>query len=108
MKKMDVFSVRELRNHSARLMKGAENGQLSIITKRGKPTFVAVPFGEQTLRLGVEKDLALNLFQSGAVSIVKAARMAGMPVAGFMELLGRLEITAVDYPVEELANEFSL
>lgn len=108
MKKMNIFSVRELRNHSARFIKDAENGQISIITKRGKPTVMAVPFGEQTLRLGVEKDLALNLFQSGAVSLVKAAQLAGMSVAGFIELLGRLEITAVDYPVEELANEFSL
>ena len=108
MKEIDVFSVRELRNHSARLMKDAEKGQLSIITKRGKPTIMAVPFSGQTLHLGVEKDLALNLFQSGTISLVKAARMAGMPVSGFMELLGRLEITAVDYPVEELADEISL
>ncbi|MDD2599902.1 MAG: type II toxin-antitoxin system prevent-host-death family antitoxin [Kiritimatiellae bacterium] len=50
MKKMNVFSVRELRNHSARFMKGAENGQISIITKRGKPTVMAVPFGEQALK----------------------------------------------------------
>lgn len=108
MKPIDVYSVRDLRNHSARLMKGAEKGQLSIITKRGKPTIVAVPFGKQTLSLGVEKDLALNLFQSGVLSLVKAAQMAGMSIPEFMDLLAQLEIPAVDYPVEELANEVSL
>jgi len=108
MKDIDVYSVRDLRNHSARLMADAEKGQLSIITKRGKPTIVAIPFGKQTLSLGVEKDLALNLFQSGVISMVKAARMAGVPITEFMDLLGQLEITAVDYPVEELADEVSL
>ncbi len=105
MSAVDVFSVRDLRNHSSRLMKDAEEGRLSIITKRGKPAILAVPFGEQTLRFGIEKDLALQLFQAGSVTLAKAARIADMPVAGFMELLARFDIPVVDYPVGELADE---
>ena len=108
MNAVDVFSVRDLRNHSSRLMKDAEEGRLSIITKRGKPTILAVPFGEQTLRLGVEKDLALQLFQAGSITLAKAARIAGMPVAKFMDLLARFDIPAVDYPAGELADEVVL
>jgi len=107
-KNIGVFSVRDLRNHSSRLMKDAEQGHISLITKRGKPTVLAVPFSEQTLRLGIEKDMALELFQTGALTLVKAARIAGVPVVEFMDILSRLEITVVDYPAEELADEVQL
>ncbi len=105
MNAIDVFSVRDLRIHSSRLMKDAEEGRLSIITKHGKPTILAVPFGEQMLRFGVEKDLALQLFQTGGITLAKAARIADMAMADFMELLARVDVPAVDYPASELAHE---
>lgn len=108
MNSIDAYSVRDLRNHSSRLMKDAEDGRLSIITKRGKPAILAVPFAEQSLRVGVEKDLALQLFESGSITLAKAARIADMPVADFMELLARFDIPAVDYPASELADEVAL
>jgi antitoxin (DNA-binding transcriptional repressor) of toxin-antitoxin stability system len=101
----EVFSVRDLRNKSSRLMKDAEGGRLSIITKHGRPVVLAAPFSGRTLTLGVAKDMALQLFQTGTISLAKAARLAGIPVADFMGLLAELDIPAVDYPVEELADE---
>ncbi|MFP4259567.1 MAG: type II toxin-antitoxin system prevent-host-death family antitoxin [Opitutales bacterium] len=105
---MDIYSVRDLRNHSSRLMKDAEEGRLSIITKRGKPTVLAIPFAEQSLRLGVNKDLALQLFENGSITLTKAARIADLPVAAFMDLLARFDIPAVDYPVSEFEDEVAL
>lgn len=105
---MDIYSVRDLRNHSSRLMKDAEEGRLSIITKRGKPAILAVPFAEQSLRLGLEKDLALQLFENGSITLPKAARIAGLSVSAFMDLLARLDIPAVDYPADELKDEVAL
>jgi prevent-host-death family protein len=108
MRSMDIYSVRDLRNHSSRLMKDAEAGRLSIITKRGKPAILAVPFAEQSLRLGLEKDLALQLFENGSITLPKAARIAGLSVSAFMDLLARLDIPAVDYPADELKDEVAL
>ena len=105
---MDVYSVRDLRNHSSRLMKDAEEGHLSIITKQGKPTILAIPFAEQSLRLGVAKDLALQLFENGSVTLTKAARIADLPATAFMDLLARFDIPAVDYPASELEDEVVL
>ncbi len=34
---IDVFSVRDLRNRSGDLLKDAEAGQISLITKHGRP-----------------------------------------------------------------------
>lgn len=108
MNSMDVYSVRDLRNHSSRLMKDAEAGRMSIITKRGKPAILAIPFAEQSLRLGLGKDLALQLFENGSITLPKAARIAGLSVSAFMDLLARLDIPAVDYPADELTDEVAL
>lgn len=62
MQAMDVFSVRDLRVHSARLMQDAEKGRIAVLTKRGKPTALSMPFSERALELGVPRDLALQLF----------------------------------------------
>jgi len=105
MNSIDVYSVRDLRNHSSRLMKDAEKGHLSIITKRGKPTILAIPFAEQSLRLGVNKDLALQLFENGSVTLTKAAHIADLPVAAFMDLLARFDIPAVEYPAGEFEDD---
>ena len=108
MNAMDAYSVRDLRNHSSRLMKDADEGRLSIITKRGKPAILAIPFDEQSLRLGLDKDLALRLFENGSVTLSKAARIAGLPVSAFMDLLSRFDIPTVDYPAGELEDEATL
>ena len=38
---MHTFTVRDLREHTGELIRGAENGELSVITKHGTPVFIA-------------------------------------------------------------------
>ena len=108
MNPIEVYSVRDLRNHSSRLIKDAEAGHLSIITKRGKPAILAIPFAEQGLCLGVDKDLGLRLFENGSITLAKAARIAGLSVPAFMDLLARFDIPTVDYSVSEFEEEVAL
>ena len=58
MRDVSVFSVRDLRVNSSTLVREAEAGQVSIITKRGKPVVLALPFGSRLLEVGLDKDLA--------------------------------------------------
>ncbi len=53
---VDVFSARDLRQRSGELLKDAENGQLALITKHGRPAILAVPFDDpiEQGRLGVQ------------------------------------------------------
>lgn len=104
-KGFDVFSVRELRTRTGDLIRHAEEGRLSIITKRGRPVILAMPFDETLLELGAQKTMALALFSQGTVSMGRAAEMAGMKIPGFISLLGRMGMVAVDYPAEELEAE---
>ncbi len=102
---VDVFSVRDLRQHSGKLLKDAENGRLAVITKHGRPAILAVPFDAHLLDLGVHRALALQLFENGRLSLAQAARLAAVSVEEFMTLLGNAGITAVDYPPDELDDE---
>ena len=102
---MHSFSIRDLRERTSELSREAEKGNLALITKHGHPMFVSVPFTENLLQTGVHVAMAESLFESGSLSIGKAAKLAGMSIAEFSEHLSRLGIDVVDYPVETLEKE---
>ena len=52
MTKLDVFSARDLRQRSGELLREAEEGRLSLITKHGRPAILALPFDERLLQHG--------------------------------------------------------
>ena len=105
METLDVFSVRDLRTRSGDLLKDAERGQVSLITKHGRPAILAVPFDRRLLDQGVHRTLALSLFESRQLTLAQAAKVAGLSLDGFIDLIGSLGLTAVDYPAEELDDE---
>ena len=104
---VDTFSIRDLRERTGALTRDAESGRLSLVTKRGRPLFVAVPFTEGVLTEGVGFALAMQLFEEGVLTAARAATLAGMGLAEFLEALSELEIPVADYPAEELDEELA-
>jgi predicted HTH domain antitoxin len=49
--------------------------------------------------------LAAHLFDQGALSIGRGARLAGLPVDEFVDLCDRLHISILRQPAENLAKE---
>ena len=107
METLDVFSVRDLRTRSGDLLRDAELGQMSVITKHGRPAILAVPFDRHLLDLGVHRALALKLYEGRQLTMAQAAKVAGMPLDEFIDLLGTVGLAAVDYPPDELADEMN-
>lgn len=105
MSDVEVFSSRDLRQRAGELFRDAEQGRLAVLTKHGRPAVLAVPFDERLLELGVHRSLALQLFENGHLTLVRAARLAGLSAEEFLELLSDEGVPAVDYPAEELADE---
>lgn len=105
MEPLEIFTARDLRQRSGELLRDAEQGRLALITKHGRPAILAIPFDQRLLTYGVARALALHLFEAGHVTLVQGAKLAGLSLEGFIELLGREGVPAVDYPPEELAGE---
>jgi len=102
---MDTFTVRDLRERTGELIRDAESGKLSVITKHGRPVFLAVPFDELLIREGIGLALAVRLFQQAEISLGKAARLAGMDRKDFMAELGRRGIPLTKQSEAELKHE---
>ena len=66
---------------------------------------LALPFGSRLLNLGVDKDLALALFERRLVTLAKAAKLAGVTQDAFMDLVANAGLVAVDYAPDELTDE---
>jgi prevent-host-death family protein len=107
MDQIDVFSVRDLPNRSGDLLKDAEAGQISLITKHGRPAILAVPFDERLIGQGVHRAMALHLFESHQVTLAQAAKLAGLSLEDFVELLGEVGLPAVDCPAADLESELA-
>jgi len=108
MEPFDVFTVRDLRQRTGELLRDAEEGRLSIITKHGRPAILAVPFDERLLSQGVHRSVALHLFEVGQVTLAQAARLADLPLEEFLTLLAEAGIPAVEYSPDELAEELEI
>ncbi len=102
---MDTFTVRDLRERTGELIRDAESGRLSVITKHGRPVFVAVPFDELLIREGIGLALALRLFEQADISLGKAARLAEISRQDFIAALHRHKIPVTDASESELNEE---
>ncbi len=102
-----TFSVRDLRQRSAELLRNAENGRIAVVTKHGRPTILAVPFDARLLDVGVHRALALRLFEQGHLTLAQAAKVADVHVEDFMDLLEQSGVAAVSYPPSELDEELT-
>ena len=104
----EVFTVRDLRQRTGRLIEDAEQGRLSLITKHGHPKILAMPFDDQLLELGVHRAMAVRLFEQRLVTLSQAAKIAKLSLDDFLDALGAAGVAAVDYPPEELDEEMSV
>lgn len=105
---METFSIRDLRERTGELVREAEAGHLSVVAKHGRPLFVTVPMDEHLLKEGIAVALAIRLFAEKVISLGKAAKLARLPIEGFITRLGAMGVPAVDYPPEELDEELAV
>ena len=102
---MDTFSVRDLREHTGTLIHDAEAGKLSLITKRGRPIFLAVPFTDDLIELGLHPALAVHLYKEGVLTLAKAAKLSGESLEGFIATLSKLGISIIHYTIKDVDEE---
>jgi prevent-host-death family protein len=102
---MGAISVEELARRPARLIEEAESGEVAVVTKDGRPLFLAVPYDERLAKEDVHVVVAVHLYEKGIVSIGRAAKIAGLPLTEFIDRLATLKIPVARYSSDELARE---
>lgn len=102
---MEMFTVRDLRNRTGELIREAELGHLSLITKHGHPVFVAVPFDEALVESGVRVAMAIQLFADHKVTLSQASKLASLSVSEMMDKLAERKVPITDYTKDELVDE---
>lgn len=50
--------------------------------------------------------LAGKLYEKGLLSIGQAAQMAGFTKRAFMELLGHYQVSVINYPADDIGQDF--
>ncbi len=102
---MDTFTIRDLRERTGDLVRDAEAGKLSLVTKHGQPVFLAVPFDEMLVKEGVRINLAIKLFDENVLSTGRAAKLAGVPLAEFLKICSEQDLPVVRYEPKEIEEE---
>ena len=105
---MDAFTVRDLRERTGELIRDAEEGKLSLVTKHGQPVFIAVPFDEWVVAFGVRIALAMRLFEEEVVSVAQATKLAGIAEEEFLEKLAAASVAVARYSADELSDEMKV
>jgi predicted HTH domain antitoxin len=96
---MQTFSVRQLKSNPSTVLRAAEADAMALVValdRLGLPDTAAVRSG-----------LALSVFQAGSISVGSAARIAGLPLPHFLEILASLKIPAVDGSASELEGDLA-
>lgn len=104
---MQTFETLDLASHTNDLIREAESGGLSIVTREGRPVFVAVPFDDTLLRDGLMTTLAMRLFDQEILSLGQAARLAGLSIVEFMDHLDQSGIPVARPRPGELEQELA-
>ena len=104
---MEHFTVQDVRARTGDLIRAAQAGKLSVVTKHGAPVFVAVPCDEHLVRVGVTLALAVHLFDEARISLGKAAQLAGMSRIEFTRLLADRRIPVIRTSAEDIEQELS-
>ena len=104
---MKTIGIRALRENPGVLSQYAAAGEFVLVTNRNDPISLSVPFDDDLLRSGVHLSVAVKLYEENVLTLVKAARLAKMPVEVFMQKLASFGVTVVDQSTEELVSDLN-
>lgn len=93
---MKAVNVRQLKNNPSEALRMARDGPV-VVLNRQEPDALLVHLDNETVlsEPGVRLALATALYKSESMSLGRAAKLAGVAVADFIQHVSRLGIPAV-------------
>ena len=103
---METVNVSGLKNNPTEALRKSQD-DLVVVMNRDRPDALMVGLaltGAMDLA-GVRAALATALFRDGHLSLARAARVAQMPLSGFMAHLSRLSIPVIQMAAAEVERD---
>ena len=98
---METVGVKALKTNPSALSKAFDHKQRVLITRRGEPIGIAVPFDEQLIDLGFLRWMALRAFEDGDISLGQLAKAFDRSKQDMLPLLGSLGVVVADYDLAD-------
>ncbi len=98
---MHTIGIKELQTNPGKLSHALLHNEYMLITRRGEPLGVALPFGLPLLEHGMKNWVALKAFQAGDLSLGQLGKVLGKNKYETLALLGELNIPFADYNLQE-------
>jgi predicted HTH domain antitoxin len=105
-----MFSIgmKELKNNPKELGDHLEHSEPALITRRGRPIGIAVPWDDAILENGYRQTLAVRAFEEGTLTLGQLAEAMGLSREEALKLLGTLGIPYIERDAEELEEELAV
>lgn len=101
---MNIMGIKELQTNPGKLSQSFNNDEYVLITKRGKPVGVALPFGHEVMEQGLKPWMTLKAFEAGDLSLGQLANSFNKTKTDMLETLSLLNIVVADYDLNEDMN----
>ncbi len=105
---MHTLTTDDVAREPQRLLASAARGEVSLITRAGKPVLLAVPLVAGLDTREVRLELSARLYDSQQISLGVAARIAGRSYSEMIDELGRREIATIRLEPGELERELAV
>jgi predicted HTH domain antitoxin len=104
---MYSIGIKELKENPSALGRELERREIALITKRGRPIGIALPWDDRILEAGYRQTLAIEAYSEGMLTLAQLADVLARSRAETLELLGRLGIATIERSDAELDEELT-
>lgn len=100
--------IKELKDNPAVLTRAAEEGELSILTKRGRPIGIMLPWSDEIMIKGYKEALSFEAYKDGLLTLSQLSQIIGKSKPQTLEILGKMNIAYIDHQKEEIDEELAV
>jgi hypothetical protein len=98
---MTTIGIKELKDNPAILTRTLEGHDVSLLTKRGHPIGIALPWDDAMFENGYRQTVLIDGYKEGSLSLSQLARALEMTTEDALEMVGKLGISMIDGDLED-------
>lgn len=98
---MTTIGIKELKDNPAILTRTLEDHDVSLLTKRGHPIGIALPWDDAIFENGYKQTVLIEAYREGSISLSQLARSMKISTEEALEMTGLLGIFMIDGDVED-------